>query len=103
MFDFLTTIATKANIGIRTSHTLTPLQSWWVGNCLYDYFSGSTLSHSKSEGVDVLNKPVEKGLHPSRKIQIMDRCNDLLVPVGPRMHGRGLETIGLGIIEYHFA
>ena len=33
----------------------------------------------------------------------MDRCDDLLVPVGPCVHGRGLETIGLGIIEYRFA
>ena len=74
-----------------------------MGNCLYDYFSGSTLSHSKSEGVDVLNKPVEKGLHPSSKIQIMDHCDDPLVPVGLCVHGRGLETIGLGIIEYGFA
>jgi hypothetical protein len=80
-----------------------PLLSWYLGNCLYDYFSGSTLSHSKSEGIDLPNKTVEKGLCPSSEIQILDHCNDPLVPIGPCAHGGRLETIGLGITQYRFA
>ena len=101
--DLLTAVATNATIGIGTSHTSTPLLSWYLGNCLYDYFSGSTLSHSESEGIDLPNKTVEKGLRPSSEIQILDHCDDPLVPIGPCAHGGRLETIGLGITQYHFA
>ena len=80
-----------------------PLLSWYLGNCLYDYFSGSTLSHSKSKGIDLPNKTVEKGLCPSSEIQILDHYDDLLVPIGPCAHGGRLETIGLGITQYRFA
>ena len=43
MKDLLTAVATKATIAIGTSHTLTPLLSWCLGNCLDDYVSSSTL------------------------------------------------------------
>ena len=41
--DLLTTVATKANIGIGTLHTLTPLQSWCVGNCLLCSYIGAAV------------------------------------------------------------
>jgi len=33
----------------------------------------------------------------------MDHSDNLLVLVGLRVHGRQLETVGLGITEYGFA
>jgi hypothetical protein len=65
--------------------------------------SVAALSHFKSKGINLLNKMVGKGLCPSNEIQISDHCDDPLIPIGPHAYGRGLETIGLGIIEYRFA